>query len=344
MMGYYRRFVKDFAKIAKPLTNLLRGEESPSSNKKIELEKNEIECFHKMKKILSSEDILIYADYKKPFVLDTDASDFAIGAVLSQDEDGKDLPIHFASRTLSKAEEKYSVPEKEMLAIFWALKTFRNYLYGATFKIITDHQPLTFALSSKNSNAKLKRWKSYLEEHDYELIYRPGKNNVVADALSRIAFSMTGTQHSADTSDDFFIIATEAPINVFKQQIILKMGPDNIHTKILFNTYKRITIFISNINEATILKILQENFDHSKINGLFTTEAIMGQIQEVYRTHFGNQRLLKIRFSQKILEDIEDEEEQYNLIKKEHFRAHRCAEENKSQILRRFYFPQIRKK
>ena len=122
--------------------------------------------------------------------------------MLSQDEDRKDLPIHFASRTLSKAEEKYSVPEKGMLAIFWAVKTFRNYLYGAMFKIIPDHQSLTFALSSKN--AKLKRWKSFLEEHDYELFYRPGKNNVVADALSRIAFSMTGTQHSADTSDDFF--------------------------------------------------------------------------------------------------------------------------------------------
>ena len=90
-----------------------------------------------------------------------------------------------------------------MLAIFWGLKTFRNYLYGAIFKIVTYHQPLTFALSSKNSNAKLKRWKSYLEEHDYELYYRPGKNNVVADALSRIAFSMTGTQHSADGEQTF---------------------------------------------------------------------------------------------------------------------------------------------
>lgn len=82
-------------------------------------------------KLISSSDILIYPDFNKPFILTTDASDFAIGAVLSQGELGKDKPIHFASRTLSKTEEGCSVPEKEMLAIYWALQTFRNYLYGA---------------------------------------------------------------------------------------------------------------------------------------------------------------------------------------------------------------------
>lgn len=120
MMSYYRRFVKDFAKIAKPLTNLLRGERTPTSNRRITLSDSEKRCFEKLKNILSSEDILIYPDYKQPFILTTDASDFAIGAVLSQGEVGKDRPIHFASRTLSRTEEKYSVPEKEMLAIYWS--------------------------------------------------------------------------------------------------------------------------------------------------------------------------------------------------------------------------------
>lgn len=167
LMGYYRRFVKDFAKIAKPLTNILRGKGSDTSKKKITLDLHEIECFNKMKQVLSSSDILIYPDFNKPFILTTDASNFAIGSVLSQGELGKDKPIHFASRTLSRTEEKYSAPEKEMLVIFWSLQTFRNYLYGAKVKIVTDHQPLTFALSPKNTNAKLKRWKAYLEEHDH---------------------------------------------------------------------------------------------------------------------------------------------------------------------------------
>ena len=95
-----------------------------------------------------------------------------IGAVLSQRDIGKDRPIYFASRTLNKTEENFSATEKEMLVIFWALKIFRNYIYGHRFILLTDHQPLTFTLLAKNVNAKLKRWKSYLEEHDYKIRLR----------------------------------------------------------------------------------------------------------------------------------------------------------------------------
>lgn len=344
MMSYYRRFVKDFARIAKPLTNLLRGENNISSSRKIDLNETETNCFEKMKSLLSSTDILAYPDHSKPYILTTDASDFAIGAVLSQGEIGKDRPIHFASRSLTRAEEKHSVPEKEMLAIYWALKTFRNYLYGSKFKIFTDHQPLTFALSPKNTNAKLKNMKAYLEEHDYQIIYKPGKSNVVADALSRIACSMTGTQHSASDSDDMFIISTEAPINAFKHQIIIKKGPDKIETSHPFPDYTRITIYMNDINENSIFQILNEHVNASKLNGLFSEESIMGKIQEVYRNHFGRQNMLKIRFTQKMLIDIPEEHTQWEIIKKEHYRAHRGLEENKAQILRKFYFPQLNRK
>ena len=341
MMGYYRRFVKDFAKIAKPLTNLLRGEGNPNSNKKILLTVQEKECFMKMKSILSSSDILIYADYSKPFVLTTDASDFAIGAVLSQGEIGKDRPIHFASRTLTRTEEKYSVPEKEMLTIFWALQTFRNYLYGSTFKVLTDHQPLTFALSPKNTNAKLKRWKSYLEEHDYEIQYKPGKTNVVADALSRAVCSMTNSQHSAGTSDDFYIISTEAPLNVYRHQVIIKKGPDKVTIDQPFPGYTRKTISMNHIDNPSLLQVLKTHFDCSKINGLLTNEEIMGKIQEVCKEHFGSQKLLRIRFSQKLLQDLPDEDDQWNAIRDTHQRAHRGADENILQLFRKYYFPKL---
>lgn len=343
MMGYYRRFVKDFAKIAKPLTSLLRGE-GCTSNKKIKFNEAESNCFRKMKSILSSSDILIYPDYSKPFILTTDASDFAIGAVLSQGEAGKDKPIHFASRTLSKSEEGFSVPEKEMLAIFWALQTFRNYLYGSKFKILTDHQPLTFSLSAKNTNAKLKRWKAYLEEHDYTIEYKPGKSNVVADALSRIVCSMTATQHSAENSDHFYIKSTESPINVFKHQVILKKGPDKVNTEHPFEKFTRVNVFISDINDNSLLQVLKNHFDVNKLNGLLTTEEIMGKLQEVYKTHFGDKKLLKIRFTQRQLQDVREENEQWDLIHKEHYRAHRGADENKWQLLRKFYFPKLSQK
>lgn len=344
MMGYYRRFVKDFAKIAKPLTNILRGEKNPSSNKKISLNDSERQCFQKMKSLLSSSDILIYPDYNRPFILTTDASDFAIGAVLSQGEIGKDKPIHFASRTLTATEEKYSAPEKEMLAIFWALQTFRNYLYGAKFKILTDHQPLTFALSHKNTNAKLKRWKSYLEEHDYEIAYKPGKTNVVADALSRIVCSMTGTQHSAEDSDDLFIKSTESPLNVFRHQVIIKQGPEEVVTENPFPGYTRTTISINDINNHSLLQVLKTYFNCSKVNGLLTDEKTMGMIQEVYKENFGQQKLLTIRFTQNMLEDVREEDEQWNIIRIEHNRAHRGAQENKSQIFRKYFFPKLAQK
>jgi len=109
---------------------------------------------------VSDEVILQFPDFDKEFQLTTGASDFAIGAVLSQG----DKPISFLSRTLSKAGENYTVNKKEMLAIVWALKALRNYLYGrAKIKIFPHHQPLTYSLSSWNGNSRVKRWKAYLE-------------------------------------------------------------------------------------------------------------------------------------------------------------------------------------
>lgn len=341
LMSYYRRFIKDYAKIAKPLTNSLRGEKNAASNKKITLTSDQMRCFEKLKNILSSSDILIYPDYKKSFILTTDASDYAIGAVLSQGEIGKDKPIHFSSRALSKTEESYSVPEKEMLAIIWALKTFRNYLYGAKFKILTDHQPLTFTLSQRNTNAKLKRWKAYLEEHDYEIIYKPGKTNVVADALSRMVCSVTATQHSANDSDSFFIPSTEAPLNAFRHQVILKEGIDHVTTTEPFTNFKRVDVTMSSISDSNLLNFLNTHFDPSKLNGLYTSEFLMGKIQEVYNKNFGRQNLLKIRYTQKLLEDINSSSDQMDIVSREHNRAHRGCEENKAQILKRYYFPKM---
>lgn len=143
-----------------------------------------------------------------------------------------------------------------MLAIFWALQTFRNYLYGTRFKILTDHQSLTFSLSPKNTNAKLKRWKAYLEEHDYTIEYKPGKSNVVADALSRIVCSMTATQHSAENSEHFYIKSTEAPINVFRHQVIIRQGPNIITTEKPFEKYTRVIVYIPEINEMSLLQVL----------------------------------------------------------------------------------------
>lgn len=347
LSGYYKRFIKDYAKITKPLTNLLRGEagrisKNQSKNRLIQLNKEAIEAFNQVKNsLISREVILTYPNYQKEFHLTTDASKHAIGAVLEQD--GK--PITFISRTLTKTEEHYATNEKEMLAIIWALKSLRNYLYGtAKIKLFTDHQPLTYALSNKNDNSKLKRWKAILEEYDHELKYKPGRTNVVADTLSRPPELNTVTiaTHSDESSGHNLIPTTEAPINVFKNQIWIMVGQENSKDfKIPFPTYHRLTITRPHYSMDDLQDLLKQHLNPSVINGLFTSEKIMGQIQELYPIHFSN---FKIRFTQSQVKDLNTIEQQEHQILVEHKRAHRNAIENKKQIIQKFYFPQMQSK
>lgn len=180
LIGYYRRFIKNFAKLTKPLTLCLK------KGTQIKHTPEFVESFELCKNILMNDPILQYPDFNKPFNVTTDASNFAIGAVLSQGPIGKDLPIAYASRTLNTAETHYSTIEKELLAIVYAVKYFRPYLYGTKFSIICDHKPLQWLFSLKEPNSKLVRWKLQLEEYDYKIIYKQGKLNTNADALSRI--------------------------------------------------------------------------------------------------------------------------------------------------------------
>ena len=136
--------------------------------------------------MLTNEPLLQYPDFTKPFVLTTDASNEALGAILSQGPIGRDLPIAYASRTLINAEKNYSTTEKELLAIVWGCKQFRQYLYGRRFTIVTDHKPLTWVFNVKDPSSRLLRWRLKLEEYDYEVVYKPGARNTNADALSRI--------------------------------------------------------------------------------------------------------------------------------------------------------------
>jgi len=220
LSGYYRRFIRDYAKLAKPLTTLLRGEDGrvskgASARKPIQLNNDALKTFHKLKNSLISDEVILhYPDFTKEFVLTTDASDFAIGAVLSQNN----RPISFISRTLSQTKEGYETAKKEMLAITWAVNSLRSYLYGGSkVKIYTDHEPLIHDCNWKGSIA-IRRWKANLDEYNKELLYKPGKENIVADALSRIPKkieinSVTSTQHSASSSGHDLIPSIEVPIN-----------------------------------------------------------------------------------------------------------------------------------
>lgn len=181
LIGYYRRFIPKFAEIAKPLNSLLRKDVPFTWSKE---QDNAVDT---LKTIITTEPVLQYPDFERgDFVLTTDASKIALGAILSQGRIGEDKPIAYASRTLNKAESNYTTTEQELLAIVWATKHFRPYLYGRRFKIVTDHKPLKWLMSVKDPGSRLMRWRLKLEEFDYEIVYKAGKYNVNADALSRV--------------------------------------------------------------------------------------------------------------------------------------------------------------
>jgi len=172
LAGYYRKFIKNFSKIAKPLTKLTKKTE------KFMWTAEQQSAFEELKERLMTAPVLRYPDFTQEFIVTTDASAYAIGAVLSQGKVGDDRPIAYASRVLTRAEQNYSTTEKELLAIVWAVKHFRPYIYGTKFKVVTDHKPLI-------SGSGLIRWRLKLEEYDYEIIHKAGRANANADALSR---------------------------------------------------------------------------------------------------------------------------------------------------------------
>jgi hypothetical protein len=180
LVGYYRKFVQNFSKIAAPLYMLLK------QDAQFVWSDNQENAFQKLKGKLITKPILQYPDFSKEFILTTDASNEGIGAILSQGQIGKDLPIAYASRNLNKAERNYTTSEKELLAIVWGIKHYRPYLYGRKFKIASDHKPLVWIMNIKDPGSRLLRWRIKLEEYDYEIVYKKGALNTNADALSRM--------------------------------------------------------------------------------------------------------------------------------------------------------------
>ena len=153
-----------------------------------------------LKSKLINRPILQYPNFSKEFILTTtDASNLGLGAVLSQGPVRHDLPVAYASRSLNKAETHYTTSKKELLAIVWATKYFRPYLYGRRFKIVSDHKPLVWVMNVKDPGPRLLRWRIQLAEYDSEITYRRGSQNTNANALSRIG----SVSKEGDLSDEF---------------------------------------------------------------------------------------------------------------------------------------------
>lgn len=179
--NYYRRFIPKFAHVAAPLTDLTKKDVP------FEWGPRQCEAFDTLKTKLTTAPLLILPDPDLPFHLNVDASAYAIGAVIMQDQ-GKGLqPIAYESRKLSPAEMNYPVHDREMLAIIHALRVWRHYLEGPPILGITDHDSLRHFMTQPQLTRRQARWMEYLQDYDIDIKYQPGKMNVVADALSRRA-------------------------------------------------------------------------------------------------------------------------------------------------------------
>ena len=179
MFGYYRKFIWDYSKKARPLTRL--------TEKSVEFVwgKEEEEAWQLLKDELVKAPILAYPDPEKEFILDTDASGYGIGAVLSQVQEGKERVIAYGSKALSKEERRYCVTRRELLAIVHFVKQYRHYLLGQKFLIRTDHGALKYLLNFKDPQGQMARWLQVLDTYTFDIEHRAGRKHNNADAMSR---------------------------------------------------------------------------------------------------------------------------------------------------------------
>ncbi|CAN6583762.1 unnamed protein product [Malus baccata var. baccata] len=180
LAGFYRRFIKDFSKIAQPLCRLLQKEVSFEFNEACE------QAFNHLKDLLTTAPIITPPDWSIPFELMCDASDYALGAVLGPRKNKLPHVIYYASRTLNDAQLNYSTTEKEFLAVVFALDKFRSYLIGTKVIVFTDHAALKYLFIKKEAKPRLTRWMLLLQEFDIKIKDKKGSDNVVANHLSRL--------------------------------------------------------------------------------------------------------------------------------------------------------------
>lgn len=401
LLGYYRKFIQNFAQLTKPMTSRLK------KDNKIDINNSEYKnCFELCKHLLTNNPILQYPNFEEPFVLTTDASNYAIGAVLSQGLIGSDLPVAYASRTLNEHEINYSTIEKELLAIVWATKYFRPYLYGRQFNIVTDHKPLQWLFSLKEPNSKLVRWRLRLEEYDYKITYKKGKLNSNADALSRppnlnIATSVAAESQkpifqyindfndkmstiSIENPDDVMSIIVEPPDTTDQKLDDLDAEDDNtIHTnaenpicsikisedplnfgknQIKFISVKNnpaepiILNLFENSKQRLIVQISKHNYKTDYLNFLkeylvpnityscyFETDQLYHQLNSILQETMNNS--INIKKCSKILEDVEQPDDQHNQIKNYHEGKcnHRGITETLQKLSIKYYWPNMQK-
>lgn len=196
--SWYRRFIPEFASTISPITALLK-----KSRKFVWTQECE-ESFQKIKECLISAPVLNCPDYSLPFEVQTDASAFGVAAVLTQPHPDGDRVVCYLSRSLTKQERNYSTTERECLAVLFALERLRPYIEGVPFTVITDHYSLVWLQNLKDPTGRLARWAVRLQQYDFKIVHRKGKDHVVPDALSRAVPILDSLETSHSSTDKWY--------------------------------------------------------------------------------------------------------------------------------------------
>ena len=191
LANYYRRFIKDFAKIVSPLNQLLRNDHKFLWTDAYE------QAFKALKEALISAPILAFPDFKETFHLYTDVSNEGVGVTLGQLQNGREVAIAYAGRDFNSAEKNYSTTEREALAVIFGINNFEPYLYGRKFVLHTDHHSLKWLMSISDPSGRLARWSLLVQQYDFEIRHRPGAAHANANALSRRLYTFTSLSISA---------------------------------------------------------------------------------------------------------------------------------------------------
>ncbi|XP_026383901.1 uncharacterized protein LOC113279421 [Papaver somniferum] len=204
--GFYRRFIKDLSKIAMPMCILLQKDVAFDCDKECK------EAFDTLKELLTTTPIIKPPDWRKPFELMCDASDYAVGAVLGQRDGKVPYAIYYASRTLNGAQINYSTTEKELLVIVFALEKFRSYLVGTKVVVFSDHAALRYLLTKKDAKPRLIRWILLLQEFNLQIKDKKGSENTVADHISRLVVSEEAIHlHDSFPDEQLFAVVGTTP-------------------------------------------------------------------------------------------------------------------------------------
>ena len=269
LAGYYRRFVKGFANIAAPLHAILTKQDKRKRKKathcdtRMFSEKWDSKCelaFQKLKECLTEAPVLGYPDFTSDFIVETDASFDGLGAVLSQDQEGKRVVIAYASRSLRPTEKNmnnYSSMKLELVALKWAVtEKFREYLIGRSFKVYTDNNPLSYLRTAKLGATEM-RWCAQLAQFNFEIIYPSGKSNKNADALSR--------QNSSNSMDDEVTLQNITKTTLIDKFVVKNCSVDEMSVirdeqltaVTTFPEYSRTELAVKQMQDSTMAAVLK---------------------------------------------------------------------------------------